>query len=223
MPRLFFGPREMNLISDITKEIFHDINGQTVKYYPISETRSKTSNVYGESQEKVFDAPIEIEALVGSPEVVTVTNSFGTESTYKLELYFHYKDLVDRGINVATGDFFTYGSVVYEITSINQIRTMLGHVENIDGYKVNGIQARRGQFEPPVIYGPTDIAHTDPDAVQTTFVQQRGLPSNRLGDTGDSRELRKSGILEPVTHQAEVSPQGDPESKTGSGFYGDEG
>jgi len=222
MPRLFITPREMNFISDITKEVFHDINGQTIKYYPISEVRTDTSNIYGDSApQKVFDAPIEIEALIGSPEVTTVTNQFGTESNYKLEVYLHYKDLVDKDIQVATGDFFTYGSVIYEITSINQLRTMFGHVENIDGYKLTGLQARKSQFELDKIYGPTDITHTDPDAVQTTFVQQQGLSSNRLGDTGDKRELQENGTLDPpLTGPKEVSPRGD-NTGAGSSFYDD--
>ena len=67
--------------------------------------------------------------------------------------------------------------------------------------------------------GPTSESYTDEDAVQTTFVQQRGFEENRLGKTGDVRDLQKNGVLDaPLTGPAEVSPRGDPQN-VGSSFY----
>ena len=55
--------------------------------------------------------------------------------------------------------------------------------------------------------------------MQNTFVQQRGFEKNRLGATGDIRDLQKNGVLDaPLTGPAEVSPAGDPDS-VGSSFY----
>jgi len=83
---------------------------------------------------------------------------------------------------------------------------------------VSGKQARKGQFIAKV-FGPTSEAYSDPDAVQTTFVQQRGFDENRLGKTGDVRDLQRTGVLDaPLTGPAEVSPSGDPEN-VGSAFY----
>ena len=62
----------------------------------------------------------------------------------------------------------------------------------------------------PVILGPTSEDYSDPDAVQETFVQQRGLERNRLGVTGDVRDLIKDGKLDPPEQPAEVSKRGDP-------------
>ena len=41
MPRLFLTPRELNLFSDINKELIKDVIGQVVYYYPISEVKTK--------------------------------------------------------------------------------------------------------------------------------------------------------------------------------------
>jgi len=61
--------------------------------------------------------------------------------------------------------------------------------------------------------------YSDPDAVQTTYVQQRGFEENKLGKTGDVRALQKNGVLEPpITGPAEVSSAGDPDN-VGSAFY----
>ena len=69
------------------------------------------------------------------------------------------------------------------------------------------------------MFGPTSESFTDEDAVQDTFVQQRGAKNNKLGETGDVRELQKRGVLEgPITGPKEVSPEGD-SSNVGSAFY----
>ena len=64
MARLFITPREMNFISDITKEVIKDVNGQKIMYFPISELKTKAHDVYNEALEKVFDNPVSIDALV---------------------------------------------------------------------------------------------------------------------------------------------------------------
>ena len=53
-------------------------------------------------------------------------------------------------------------------------------------------------------------------------MQQRGFEENKLGKTGDIRQLRENGVLDaPITGPKEVSPKGDPD-RVGSSFY-DEG
>ncbi len=72
------------------------------------------------------------------------------------------------------------------------------------------------------VFGPTSESYSDPDAVQETFVQQRGFDKNKLGETGDIRQLRENGVLDkPISGPKEVSPKGDPRG-VGSSFYGDE-
>jgi hypothetical protein len=225
MARLFVGPREMNFISDITKELIKDIVGQAVYMYPISELRTQTHDIYNEAIQKVFDAPIKIEALVSSPESETKTDGFGVDRNYKLEVYFQYRDLLDKKINVCVGDFFSYGSVMYEISKVKAMRNIYGQPENKDGIHVEAINARESNFKVPFIHGPTDRKYSDTDAVPDTFVQQRGFEENSQGKTGDKRDLIENGVLElPSDGPREVSPKGD---ETGSGsphsaFYDDE-
>ena len=73
------------------------------------------------------------------------------------------------------------------------------------------------------IFGPTSEAYSDENAVQDTFVQQRGFDKNRLGETGDIRQLRENGVLDkPISGPKEVSPKGDPRN-VGSSFYDEDG
>ena len=59
MARLFITARELDLISDITKEFVKDVVGQCVFYYPIRSDVTSIHDIYEESIEKIFDNPIQ--------------------------------------------------------------------------------------------------------------------------------------------------------------------
>lgn len=218
MARLFVTPREIDLINDLTKEIIKDVVGQKIYYYSISASRTKIHEVYDEAPEKVFETPLEIECLVDYKEPEFVTNMYGVEKTQNIEVYIQSRDLLDKEIDVKTGDFFTYGTVIFEITSVTVSKEIFGQTEHEDGIKLIGKQSRKEVFFTRVL-GPTGEQYTDPDAVQETFVQQRGFPVNEEGPTGDVRELQKKGVLtRPITGPKQVSEKGDPEG-AGSAFY----
>lgn len=210
MARLFIGPREMNFISDLTKEIIKDINGQIIFLYPISETKTKTHGVYNEAIEKFFDHPIAVDAFVDAQfQGDTVINQFGVDAVYRQEVYVQYRDLVDRGINVEVGDFFSFGDIFYEITQIRTLKNIFGQAEHNDGLVLIGTKARDQQFV-TVPEPPTDIRYTDDDdATQRRFVQQKGLADNGDGPTGDTRELQEQGVIERLpSGPMEVSEKG---------------
>jgi hypothetical protein len=219
MARLFITPRELNFISDITKEIIKDVIGQKIYYYPMSEIKTKTHGVYNEATQKVFDNPIEIDALVDSSfQTETKINQFGVDAQYKLEVFMQHRDLVEKGITPAIGDYYSFSFIFYEVTELNFMRNIYGMPEHIDGVKLTGTKVRQSQFNTNII-GPTGLSFTDTDAIQDTFVQQRGIAENKLGETHDVRDLVRNGVLDaPLTGPREVSPTGD---KTGSGaaFY----
>ncbi len=225
MSRLFITPRELNFISDITKEIIKDVIGQKLYLYPISETKTNAHDVYDEAQQKVFDNPIAIDALIDNTfQTETKVNEFGIDSQYKIEAYIQWRDLVEKGIDIQIGDFFSFSDVFYEISERSFMGNIYGLPEHKDGVKLVGVKAREGQFKTRTI-GPTDISRPDADAVQTTFVQQRGFAENSQGKTADVRELVRQGVLEPpLSKPHEVSERGAVAdgSHVGSSFYGEE-
>jgi hypothetical protein len=219
MSRLFIGQREQNLISDLTKEVIRDIVGQKVYYYAISELKTRNHEIYNESSDKVWDAPVELSALVGSPERTVKTDIFGPEHLAKLEVFVHYRDMIDVGINISIGDFLRWGDTVYEIADIANLRNIYGHAESTDGLKLSCVQARKGQIDPPQI-GPSDIAFSDPDAVQKEFEQTRGNKEINGEATGDRRDLQENGVLEkPISGPNRIVEDGP----RGSDFYGEKG
>lgn len=225
MARLFVTPRELNFISDITKEIVKDIIGQKIYLYKISESKTLTHGIYNESLEKVYDGPYDVDCIVDSRfQQDTTINSFGVDQQFKIEVFVQYRDIVDKGIEISIGDFFSFGDVFYEITEQVFMRNIYGMPEHKDGIKLIGTKAREGQFKANML-GPTDIARPEPDAVQKTFVQQRGFRENSLGPTGDVRDLVKQGVLdEPITGPKSVSEQGAvaDDSHHASAFYAED-
>jgi len=221
MGRLFITPREVNFINDIAKEVIKDVIGQRIYLFQISEIKSKVHDIYEESPDKVFESPIELDCLVKYNEQEIRTNRYGSEEYYTIEAYIQSRDLLDKGIEILEGDFFSYGSTFFEVIKAPLTQTIFGQIEHKRFITISGRQARKDQFLSKV-FGPTSEEFTDSDAVQNTFVQQRGFEENRLGKTADVRDLQKNGVLEkPITGPKEVSSKGN-NTNAGSSFYSDE-
>lgn len=217
MARLFITPRELDLISDLTKEVIKDVIGQKLFYYSVRTDVTQVHDVYEESTEKVFDPPIEVDALVEWSPGEIRTNKFGNEKFHSIEARVHAQDLIDKGLRMKTGDFFSYGSIFFEITQVVTISKIFGQVEHITGYKLVGKQAREGLID-KMFQGPAAQTLETERVVQDKFVQQRGASSNEDGITADRRELQADGKLNnPLTGPKKVSPDG-----ISSSFYGDE-
>ena len=118
MARLFITPREIDFISDLTKEVTKDVIGEVIYYYKVREDISEVHDIYYESMEKVFDPPIEVDARIQWNPREIKTDRFGYESTYNCEVYLHYRDMIDRNIKVQAGDYISHGDNFFEITSV---------------------------------------------------------------------------------------------------------
>lgn len=224
MPRLFCTPRELNFISDITKEIIKDVVGQRVFYYPISEVKTSVDEVYQESARKIFDNPIILDALVASPEGQSNVGPFSVDQSWKIEAWFHYRDLVEKEVNLSIGDFFSYSDVMYEIVSVDYPRTIMGLPEHKVSVKIEGVNARESLFK-QVPHGPTDITYTDKGAIQKGFEQQAGFAENSEGETNDKRALIDEGLIESTEPMPYKYPTGDVSEDTSDidfAFYGDD-
>ena len=216
MSRLFITNRELNFISDVTKEIVKDVIGQKIYYYPISEIKTKTHDVYNEALKKVYDNPIILDALVdNSFQTETKLDKFGIDAQYKIEVFLQHRDLVDKGIDVNIGDFFSFSSIFYEITDRTFMRNIYGLPEHKDGIKLVGLMSREGLFN-TTLMGPTDIKFSDSNAIQDEFKQQRGEKYDSEGNlTGDHRDLIENGTLDSPSD----GPREIKKTENGSSFY----
>ena len=127
--------------------------GQKIYYYSISLTKTKINTLYDEAPEKIFENPVEINCFVNYKEPSYNIGKFGVDETQNIEAYIQYRDLVDKGIEIDVGDFFSYGDVFFEITSATKIKELFGQIEYGDGFRLIGKQARKEKFVQHVI-GP---------------------------------------------------------------------
>lgn len=219
MARLFLTPREIDFISDITKELTKDVRGQKIFYYGVREDLTDVHDVYEESPEKVFNPPVEIEAAVDWRQSEVETNRFGYDEMSDITVFIHARDLLDRDLIVNVGDYFSYGIKFYEVTSVINEKQVYGQIEHKVGKQIFGKQARQGLIN-KIANGPTREEFVDAGAVQTEFEQQRGFETNSQGPTGDVHQLVKDGKLDPpLSGPQKVTKQGD---EITSSFYGDE-
>lgn len=222
MSRLFITHREIDFISDLTKEIMKDVRGQSIYLYKVRPELSNVHDVYEEATEKVFDPPIQLEAMVAWQPTEYKTNRYGTEGLSSIEIFIQKRDILDKNVDIDEGDYFSYGTTFFEITSIATEKQVFGQVDHEVGYKIIGKYARVGQIN-LTPQGPLGEGMENEDgdaAVQDTFRQQRGHGNTDDGETGDVRALQQQGKVEKSESVNEVSKKGD-EKKISSSFYGD--
>ena len=135
----------MNFINDIAKEVIKDVVGQKIYLFQISEIKSKVHDIYEESPDKVFETPIELDCLVKYNEQQIKTDRFGSEEYYTIEAYIQSQDLLDKGIEILEGDFFSYGSTFFEITKAPITQTIFGQIEHGQYITVTGKQSRKSK------------------------------------------------------------------------------
>jgi hypothetical protein len=143
----FVTDREIAFINVIAKELIQHVVGQTVNYYAISLEQSKVSALYNEATRKVWNAPIQIDALINydNPNVKSVLGT--QDSQYSIEVYFHNQELGERNVVPKDGDFVEFGQVFFEITSVTQPQLIFGQVNNKIMTKCVGVPSREGQFQ----------------------------------------------------------------------------
>ena len=213
MARLFITPREIDFISDITKEITKDVIGQVIYYYKPRVDLSKVNDIYDEMTEKVFDPPVEIDCRLSWGGSTLKQDKFGQDKLRSVEVYLHYRDLIDRNIKVEEGDYFQFGDTFYEMLNVGKDKIMFGQVEHVTGFNITAKQVRKGIISKPA-FGPTEEKYLDDNAVQHVFRQQRGNT-----DLGDKRELVNDEILDSPLSSGQVV---QPTANTKSSFYGDD-
>ncbi len=214
MARLFITPKEIDFIADLTKEITKDVIGQVIYYYRVRQDVSDVHDIYNESIDKIFDAPVEIDCRFEWDQGTVSIDKFSYDRVYNVSVYIHFRDMIDRNIELMPGDYFSFGENFFEITTIVYDKMIFGQIEHLTGYILKAKTARKGLINRTPI-GPTSEVYTDNDAVQKVFTQQRGAD-----DKNDKRELVSDGTLEEPISGAKTVKTDDNEIK--SSFYGDQ-
>lgn len=146
MARKFITERELDFIDRVNKELIQKVVGQEISYYAIRADLSLIDDLYQESVEKVWDAPVKVNArILWNNDSVATTNK-GSDSKYSPEVYFHKLELEERNVVPRDGDFVEIGEVFFEITSVTTPQIVFGQLNNRLMVLCRCTPAREGQF-----------------------------------------------------------------------------
>jgi len=146
-PPLFFGKKERDLVKQVNDELIEKVIGQQIAYYPISLEHTNFHPLYGEAIEKTFLPPIRIYSLITWEGFETTITNYGIDRRPSITVKFHKKRLTaDQDLFVREGDFVLYGTIFYEIVSLNEPRQLFGQQEHRFEIEAKCIKARKGLF-----------------------------------------------------------------------------
>ena len=116
---LFHGQRDASLINKLTTELIVDIVDTEVGLYKLSIQDTKT-NIYNESDRKVYYAPIKIPALIEYQPKNYEGTDFGQDYTQLCTFAFIREFLKDLEIFVEVGDVIEYNGEWWEVDAIQE-------------------------------------------------------------------------------------------------------
>ena len=148
-PPLFLGKKERDLVKQVNDELVEKVIGQQILYYPIDLEATNFHELYGEAVEKTYLPPVRVYALVKFDEDNTsYLDSVGVDNVSKITVHFHKRRLTeDQNLFVREGDFVLYGSIYYEIVTLNEPKQLFGQIDHRIELTAKCKRARKGLFD----------------------------------------------------------------------------
>jgi hypothetical protein len=113
---LFGGQRDASLIRSLNRELIHRYIDTEVLFYK-TQLNSISTNVYDETNNKVYQQPVLIPAIVTFDDPQWATEDYGPDVTQTATFAFLLDDLVDNNNMPEIGDIIEYHSRFFEIDS----------------------------------------------------------------------------------------------------------
>lgn len=114
---LFHGQRDASLVHKINTELIQDIIDTEVAVYKLSLDDTKT-NMYDESDKKVYHLPIKIPALINRQEQTFEGTEFGQDYTQVCDFGFIREMLKSVETYIEVGDVIEYNGEWWEVDGI---------------------------------------------------------------------------------------------------------
>ena len=128
---LFGSARDASLVRSINRELINDFIDMEVAFYKLSleDTRA---NLYDESDNKVYFAPMRINCLIEKGEKNYLADDGGYDSTREGFFNFLRDDLKDKNIIIEEGDFIEYDNEFYEVDGVGAAQYFAGRNPSSD-------------------------------------------------------------------------------------------
>jgi hypothetical protein len=127
---LFGSSRDANLIKSINRELINRYIDTEVAFYKLSLNDTK-ANMYDESDNKIYYAPMRINCLI-LKEDKTYVDGDAYDSTRLGEFAFLRSDVKDKNIVIEEGDVLEYDNEFYEIDGVGSSQYWTGRNPETD-------------------------------------------------------------------------------------------
>ena len=122
---LFGGSRDISLFNTVSRELINDIIQTEVGYYKFVLERTST-NVYGESEGKVFYEPVRIACLMKKEDQSWSSDDFGSDVDQTIDFRFLKQELKDINLVPEVGDILLFKNNFYEVDTRVENQLILG-------------------------------------------------------------------------------------------------
>ena len=122
---LFGGSRDISLFNTVSKELINDIIQVEVGYYKFVLEKTST-NVYGESEGKVFYEPVRIACLMKKEDQSWSSDDFGSDVDQTIDFRFLKQELKDINLVPEVGDILLFKNNFYEVDTRVENQLILG-------------------------------------------------------------------------------------------------
>ena len=121
----FGSRRDMGLFTSLNKEIIHKYIDTEVLVYKLN-LNSTSTNVYEESDSKVYEAPILVPGVITVDDQVWSSEDYGSDATQTATFAFLRDDLITLNVLPQIGDVFEYRSRFFEIDGVVENQYVAG-------------------------------------------------------------------------------------------------
>jgi hypothetical protein len=121
----FGSKRDMGLFISLNKEMIHKYIDTEVLVYKLNLSATST-NVYDESNSKVYEAPILVPGVITIDDQVWNSEDYGADINQAATFAFLRDDLIALNILPQIGDIFEYGSRFFEIDGVVENQYVAG-------------------------------------------------------------------------------------------------
>lgn len=125
MCAMFGSKRDVSLFRHLNKELLHKIIDTEVLVYKLNLNSTQT-NIYEETDNKVYDEPVLVYSLVSMEDQQWSSEDYGSDVTQAVTFAFLRDDLVDVNIIPQIGDVLEYKSRFFEIDAIVENQAFVG-------------------------------------------------------------------------------------------------
>ena len=139
---LFGSARDASLLRSVNREVINKYIDMEVSFYKLNLDNTH-SNMYGESDNKVYYGKLKMNCLILKDERSTAADDYGLDYSRTGTFAFLRDDLKDKNIIVDPGDVIGYDGEFYEIDSVSASEYFAGKNPNRD---IGFTTGERGEF-----------------------------------------------------------------------------